>query len=240
MNKIIRTELYKLRHNLGFIILLLVSVALYGGMNYMTETSADAVSAFTQMGSFSSFIPVFAAVATASIVCDDYQLKTMKNIISSGVSKNSIFFGKYITSMLATLLLLVLDAVVTIAVCGYFKGFSSNGVVMQQLLINIALQMVVVLIFNTISFVIASLLKSSKSTIILSALLYFLDGGIFVGIASLTKIKMIDNISLSIVETDIDNFVMTSNDYLVLAGHLVFAVLLLLLACMKFKKSEVK
>lgn len=240
MNKIIRTELFKLRHNVGFIVLLLISVGVYGGLNYMSETSAEAVSAFSQMGSFSSFIPIFASVATASIVCDDYQLKTMKNIISSGVSRNSIFFGKYITSMLATFLLLLLDAVVTMVICVYFKGFGTNEVVMQQLVVNIALQTVVVLIFNTFSFVIASLLKSAKSTIILSTILYIMDGAIFAGIASLTKIKIIDGLSLSTVETNINSFAMNGNDYMILAGHLVFAVLLLLLACIKFKKSEVK
>lgn len=240
MSKIIRTELYKLRHNMGFILLMLISVAIYGGLNYMSETSADAVSALTQMGSFTFLIPVFAAVATASIVCDDYQLKTMKNIVSSGVSRNQIFFGKYITSMLATFLLLLVDAIITIIICGYFKGFGSNGVVMQQLFINIALQIVVVLIFNTFSFVIASLLRSSKSTIILSTILYFLDGAIFAGLASLTKIRIIDGLSLSAVENDINNFAMSSNDYLILCGQLLLALLLLMFACMKFKKSEIK
>lgn len=240
MSKIIRTELYKLRHNMGFIVLMLVSVALYGGLNYMSETSAEAVSAFTQMGSFSFLIPVFAAVATASIVCDDYQLKTMKNILSSGVSRSSIFFGKYITSMLATFLLLLLDAAVTMIICVSFKGFGTHDVVMQQLLINIALQTVVVLIFNTFSFVIASLLKSAKTTIILSAILYLMDGAIFSGLANLTKIKMIDGLSLSMVETDINNFAMSSNDYLILGGHLLLAVLLLMIACAQFKKAEIK
>ena len=128
-----------------------------------------------------AFLPIFAAVSTASIVCDDYQLKTMKNIVSSGVSRSDIFFGKYIASMLTTFLLLVLDAAVTIIVCTYFKGFGKIDVVMQQLLINIVLQIVVVLIFNTFSFVIASILKSSKSTIILSTILYLMDGAIFAG-----------------------------------------------------------
>lgn len=239
MSKIIRTELYKLRHNMGFIVLMLVSVALYGGLNYMSETSAEAVSAFTQMGSFSFLIPVFAAVATASIVCDDYQLKTMKNILSSGVSRSSIFFGKYITSMLATFMLL-LDAAVTMIICVSFKGFGTHDVVMQQLLINIALQTVVVLIFNTFSFVIASLLKSAKTTIILSAILYMMDGAIFSGLANLTKIKLIDGLSLSVVESDIDHFAMSGNDYLILGGHLLLAVLLLMIACAQFKKAEIK
>lgn len=240
MHKIVKTELYKLRHNVGFIILMLVSVIVYGGLNYMVETSSEAMDAMTQLSDFSFLIPIFAAVATASIVCDDYQLKTMKNIVSSGVSRHGIFFGKYLTSMLTTFLLLLLDAIVTIVICVYFKGFGHHAIVMQQLLINIVLQIVVVLIFNTFSFIFASLLKSSKSTIILSVILYLADGALFTGLSKLTHIRLLGEYSLTGIETNIEKLAMNTSDLLALAAHVFLALIVLLLTYLKFKKEEIK
>ncbi|MGN1095124.1 MAG: ABC transporter permease, partial [Eubacteriales bacterium] len=107
MDKLLRFEFRKLfgRKVMGILSGLTLGNILFNALFYVsllsdgayTVTLSDIVSQVSLI-IINNYLSLFAVIFVSLILCDDYSNRTMKNIVSRGYSRISIFFSKYIVT----------------------------------------------------------------------------------------------------------------------------------------------
>lgn len=107
MNRIFFVELYKIRHNITFMIAIIFAIPL--GMLLALVAQIDKTLCVVQLlGSLSAYYKIFFVALVIMYVTLDYERGTIKAIISSGISKESIYLGRMLVSIFVCVILFIL------------------------------------------------------------------------------------------------------------------------------------
>lgn len=174
------------------------------------------LSLFNNLYSIQSIISVITLMLIyliAGIFPKEYNLKTIKNLVSSPKSRFQIFISKYFgVFSLAFLLLLVMYGTVTIISLIFFELDSSKYLVITTIdgfnhvefwpyfFKFVAAKFLYLIIIGTLAFIISVFSKSSTISILISFVLVFLSGPLMSFISTkteLSKYSLMENWDLS-------------------------------------------
>ena len=161
----VKSEIYKLFKYKAFWIVFLLQIGLSTLLTFI-DTPKTLSAALTSLDVTASFFLVFIVNAIAR---NDFQEGTMKNIIACGIRRSTVFRAKLIVSFLAALLLLAADGAIRVIIA-FVKGATLGGDLIP-LIIAIALQVLMVLLYACIFFSFSYLLYKGPWGMLIS--LYF-------------------------------------------------------------------
>lgn len=197
MLNLIKAELYKASRRPFFITISLVFnlfIVLEGvGINYMMRVKPDTIDfsalAFTAVN-FIGAIP-FMMFVFMDISLEEYKENTLKNLVSSTLSREKIYLGKYITQVII-FLLMEITAVITMIVTSYAlglvgpNGFSDFLDVIYRLLVAFPIYLSALALYDLITIIIKKetlavviILGIVSGVPILFSILDSLYGGVF-------------------------------------------------------------
>lgn len=176
MQKLIKFEFRKLFRQKSFYICIGIAIAMLvlsvvilkvlenqlaeiEGMGIIAKNASDVVLTSISNSSFT----VILGILVALIVCEDFVLKTIKNIYARGYSREGVYFSKLISILVATtiMFLCVFAASFVVGiVCFGFTG-SFDG----KFLACIGAQYVTILAYASLFFMISSLIKKTGGAI---------------------------------------------------------------------------
>lgn len=142
----VKSEIYKLFKLKSFWVLLLLQIGLSTLFTFIDPPKTLA-TAITGLDVTASFFLIF---IVNMIARHDFQEGTMKNIIACGIKRSTVFRSKLNVSFLAALMLLAADGALTVIIA-FVKGATLGGELIP-LLIAVALQVLMVLLYACIFF----------------------------------------------------------------------------------------
>lgn len=176
MLRIFKAELFKCRHNLSFFLSLLASVPL--GILYAVICELDHTLSMAEiLSGVVSYYNIFFIMMIAMYVTADYEKGTIKAIMSSGVSKSGIYFGRLLVCVVVSEIMFLL-AFAGSAGYGLIKGIAMVSSAMPwttlQFIESVGVQMVVVAIYAMIGYFVSVLFKKQiPSMVVAIALINF-------------------------------------------------------------------
>lgn len=262
MNSLLKSEFYKLKKSKSFYILVFVSMLLaltvalahQAGAN-MESNAGNASSKLSAMVSEfggawlikealnEGILPLIIAIFVSIFVSVDFNLGTIKNIVSKGFNRQKIYFVKFIISSFTGLIMLTCF-ILTACIAGTLMwGFDPNGIANTTGLLTLFLTQSLMVIAYVAIFVFTSMsLRSSGASIgvnicvvlLLSSLLQAFNL-IFGGRIDLGSFWVSDNM------TKLITFSPTSTDLIRgITVALVYILLSTILGIKLFQKQDIK
>lgn len=163
MRKLLKFELRKLRKSksfwvcniviAGMILLNIVSAKSVMSDNGLVEryTTYEALKNFVSYGMLSMMMAIF----TAIFVCEDFAGGTIKNIFSRGYKRTDVYISKYIVTTIASLNFCMVS-IISILIFGNML-LEGNVQVDRKCIESILTQLVILISYNTLFFVISVL-----------------------------------------------------------------------------------
>lgn len=235
MSKIIKTELYKLQYNKSFYLIILVLIAAHIGLAFIDpkDNSFDVI-----MTSFSSLLPLFSAVVCISLTQNDYNAGTLKNIVSSGVSRTAIYFGKLFVIFIATAILFLVEAIASIIML--FVTTPDVTIDIAIILPSVLLQLVVALNYTVVFFLIGNVIKSSAFAVICCYVFYLFDAYVVGCIGNFLHISGLDDHALGAVTTAVEKISVDTVSIVNLGIITVIIIVFALIGTIVFSKQDIK
>ncbi|MEF9961303.1 MAG: ABC transporter permease [Erysipelotrichaceae bacterium] len=174
MSRVFKAELYKLAHSRMFMIALFGMCCATIGTGFNDPQSKDFARVLT---TFSNILPILTAILVIHFAQEDLHEGTLKNYVCSGVSRNSIYFGKLLGTFVGTSILFVVEALTSLGLCLYLGGKFAPD--LAAFIPTVVLQLVVCLNYTVIFFFIGTLISNSGIATILSLLYVFFGGMAF-------------------------------------------------------------
>lgn len=162
MMKILKIELYKLRHRPAFWITCAALLALTIAFRFFIppESSTELLTGLTM------FTMIFAISEAVGIARRDYLEQTTKNYLTAGYSRTQVFFGKMFAAIHASLIYFLIEAIVSVAMI-FLNSFAIKLSV-SQIAITVGLQLVENILIAIFSFSLGYMFIKSVWSIILS------------------------------------------------------------------------
>ena len=235
MSKIIKTELYKLKYNKSFYLIILVLIGAHVALAFLDpeDNSFDII-----MTSFSSLLPLFSAVVCVSLTQSDYNAGTLKNVVSSGVSRTSIYLGKLFVVFVATAILFLVEAIASLVML--FVSTPNVVIDFAIILPSILLQLVVALNYTVVFFLIASVIKSSAFAVISCYIFYLFDAYVIGCIGNFLHISGLDDHALGAVTTAVERVSVDTVSIVNLGIITAIIVVFALVGTIVFSKQDIK
>ncbi len=224
MHKVVKAELFKLKRNKAYWFILLLSFGIYLALGLMTD---EKISFQDAIASSASIVPLFSALVAISVAQADYNDGTMKNVVSTGISRTSIYIGKLLAAYIGCMGIFLIEAIMSVG----FSVYGGATVTMDAFFIikAVLLQAVVVLNYTVIFFLLGSIIWPKNSfikTLIAFVLFVFLYYWVVVGFSHFTENSALANL----------------NSFIFKWGHVLFPVLTIInwvLTYFRLKESEV-
>lgn len=170
MINVFKTEIYKLFHNKTFywscaltvLFVILVNTSLNG---------IDDEEPLTMVGilcSAFSCVPLFTLITTIGLTQKDYSERTLKNTICCGISRSSIYWGKYFAYCISSLILFALAILVAFAY-GLYAGLELK-MDFPLLLTTLGIQEVISLCYTLLYHAVGNIVTKSQGIATLAAL----------------------------------------------------------------------
>lgn len=235
MNKIIKTELFKLKHNKNFFVILVLLIAAHIGLGMIDKEDTK----FTDiMTSFSSLLPLFSAVVCVALAQNDYNHGTLKNVVSSGISRKSIYLGKIVVAFIATAILFIVEGIISIVmIYAMMPNISFDFAVIIP---SFLLQIVIALNYTVLFFLIGSVIKSSAFAVITCYIVYLFDAFAFGYIGNFLHISDLADYSLGGVTTAVEKLSVSSVSIMHLGIITVIIIAAAFIGSFIFSKQDVK
>lgn len=250
MNRIIKSEFYKYRINGYYIVAFLFSIVCnlftYFGKNVGASASVNGATASTisstpvtfqsAMTGASGNLWLLLAFVIAFIVCNDYKHNTLKNVISSGNSRSQIYFGRLVSTVVAVVIIEVINLVVTFAFSAIMYGFGNN-IDVVTLLISILIQFLATILNAILFYGLSSLIKGNIVSIVANIVFFLGNSLALYGLSQLFKQDWINNLS----PTNVANFTTSvSSDVIVpIISAIVFGFIFCFAGYKVFQKKSV-
>ncbi len=235
MINVIKSEFYKLRHNKSYWAIVLIAIIFY---TYLLVHTTIAESYDANMTSLCGILPIFGALIVISITRSDYTSGTMKNIVSVGVSRTSIYFGKLITAFLASMLIFVLEAIITTVI--YANNNLDITIDFMLFIKSFALQALIVLNYCVIFFLIGNVIKNSALAFAICFVIYMFAAAAFGLVGNYLHVSNLANYELGTIAGAVEKV----NISTVAVEHLlcisVIIVIFSVIGSLVFKKLEIK
>ncbi len=176
MKKIVSAEMYKVRHNLSFFVSMIASVPL-GALFTIVMCLVPEVTMPDIISGVVSYYKIFFIVMIAMYVTNDYEKGTIKAIVSSGVSKSRIYFGRLLVSIVISELMFLMSAAGA-WICAVVRNVpaASGGQVWgaREYAESIVIQMLAVVLYAMVGYFISVILRKQVISIMAAVfILYF-------------------------------------------------------------------
>ncbi|HHD2752949.1 TPA: ABC transporter permease [Clostridium perfringens] len=251
MLNLIKAELYKTSRrpflyitiSLGFNLLIVVAGVAISNMMRKTSTVMDfsplAFTAINFIGAISFMMLVF-----MDVPMEEYKENTLKNLVSSTLSREKIYLGKYIAQVII-FLIMEIAAVITMIVTSYIfglvgpNGFSDFLDVIYRLLVAFPIYLSALALYDLITVIIKKetlavviILGIVSGVPIVFSILDSLYGGVF----TLIYPYLLFNPLKELVSIGLTNSIIGTNIIVGIVNTIVF----LILGVLVMKKQEVK
>lgn len=235
MSKIIKTELFKLKHNKNFYVTIIVMIAAHIGLGMIDN---DQSTFADYMTSFSSLLPLFTAALCIALVQNDYNWGTLKNVVSSGISRKSIYLGKLFVVFIATAILFVIEGIVSLGVL--YATMPNITIDFAVIIPSFLIQIVVALNYSVIFFLIGSVIRSTGFSIILCYVIYLFDAAAFGYVGNFLHISNLSDYSLGGVTLAVENISVDTVSIMHLGVITVVIIVAALIGSIAFSKQDIK
>lgn len=238
MNRIVKTELYKIFNNKSTYIISLFSLLAYyllAKISGTFDTSGDLTYAIAQS---ISIMPLFTALIVIPVAQNDLAKGTMKNIVGTGITRRHIYFGKLSSAIIAGILLyfvnIVFASIISVA-NGYSLKFSIGS-----LFVTVVSQIIIVIDYTMMFYIFSNLLRSNMSSLIASMIMFLGSNFILSLLERKYNIANAKEFDLAIISGKISNLEYTGD----VAVHLVITTIVIAIATslfvIPFIKKEIK
>ncbi|MCR4794419.1 MAG: ABC transporter permease [Ruminococcus sp.] len=226
MNRIFKFELYKLFRQKSFYVCTVITAALIFISALSTNTLSGKESFDMNGWKFAANAPangqlqLMLCIFTALFICEDFDQNPLKNIISKGYGRKSIYIGKYIISFISAVVMYALDIIAAFVIGTAFWGIgNSDGYVRA-----IFAQLLVIIGYHAFFYAISIILGKTGSSIAFSIVGPMMIGLVLALGDSLLKFK-----DFKISNFWLDKFMQTASDISADYGKLFAAVILSIL-----------
>lgn len=238
MNRIVKAELYKISNVPSFIFSLLF--ALPAGILWAALATAGGgvtlLDVYTGIGSYAN---IFLITLIVLYVTNDYEKGTIKAIVSSGVSKSKIYFGRMLVSVLIAETGFLLALLGTTIYVVPFTDLQSPDWTVMQYASSIIIQMLFVLLYAAIGYFIAVVVRKQTFATLSAVLLVGLEPLLVGGLSKAFHINL-SVFDVSAISQEMESLQITGS---VLAGCAVFvavaAILSVVVGARIFVKRDV-
>lgn len=192
MGRIIKAELYKILHVPSFILSVLFAIP--AGVLWAFLIGAKGGVAMSDLVSNILLVcPYFFITIVIIYVTNDYEKGTIKAIVSSGVSKTKIYFGRMVVSVL------IAEATYLLCILGMFIGGTVKGVPMtspafpwtsSQFLSSILIQMFIVILYASLGYFVGIAVRKQTFSIILGTMIIALEPLIIQYLGKFLNVKL--------------------------------------------------
>lgn len=235
MSKIIKTELFKLKHNKNFLVILVLLIAAHIGFGFIDKEDTTFADIMT---TFSSLLPLFSAVVCVALAQNDYNCGTLKNVVSSGISRKSIYLGKMIVAFIATAILFLVEGIVSIVML--YVTMPNITIDFAVIIPALLLQIVIALNYTVLFFLIGSVIRSAAFAVITCYIIYLFDAFAFGYIGNFLHISDLADYSLGGVTTAVEKLSVSTVSIMHLGIITVIIIVAALIGSFAFSKQDVK
>lgn len=235
MTRVIKAELYKLSHNKAYIGIMIISIAFLIGMNIAIPETGSFKSAIVTIA---DMIPMVSILIIIGLTQSDYNEGTMKNVITSGVSRTSVYFGKLIAAFIATMILFFFEAIITVG----FAVYHDQKITIDILFFikTFLLQSFVMLNYTVIYYLIGNIIKSPAFAVTISFAVYMFGAALFGLAGNYLHISNLANYELGVISRNVEKI----NVSTVAIEHLVAITAIIIIFSIIgnaiFKKQDIK
>lgn len=235
MNNVFRAEMYKLKCNKHFYICL-ISLAIFNfAISYISGSIND-VS--TDLRGIIGLMPIYLALSVSNVACNDFDKKTIKNLLSSGNTRAHIYMGKFFTSVMVAVIYFVVDGFFSVVTSYIFKGignFNSITVTAESLLLQLGL----VILYSMTFFGISMMFKSTKGAYIAS-ILFTVGFSTFVTIFAkkVLKSNSLSTYTIDTLSRNIEALKLSIHMAVNFAVYTILALGLNIIGYLRFKSTE--
>ncbi|MCR5309409.1 MAG: ABC transporter permease [Bacilli bacterium] len=169
MGKLLKFEFAKLIKAKVFYICLFVSIAIVFIFGLVADADSPSVNSLYFFKSFTEFslITTVIAIPICIFVCEDAQCGAEKTVLGRGVSRSKFFFAKYISSLIAYMLFVL----ITMAATYIFAIIKFNYYVDDTLVPFIFLVLLGLFMFHALFFAISTILGKNGFAIAMAILI---------------------------------------------------------------------
>lgn len=248
MKRLIKKDLYQIRHN-KIIILSLLAVLLmgvFGANGYVLDMKnrSDALGIFDAMVFDSTIIVILATIIISSLLGVEFKNRTINNDIYSGKPRGDIFFSKVISYLIVYNLFIIIFPLAGCIRMIPILGFGTNifygilhiiKIILYSVLLNSAMYSVCILI--------AFICRDIGKTLTLSAI-YILFFSLLMAYGKpeglFRKVKILNFLPLIEIRYVVyENLTNIENIFIILSATIIFIVFTFL-ANKIFKRAELK
>ena len=170
MFRIFKAELFKCRHNMSFFLSLLAAVPLGILYSYICELDKT-LSMAEILSGVVSYYSIFFIIMITMYVTNDYEKGTIKAIMSSGVSKSKIYFGRLTVSIFISEIMFLLAFAGAFG-WAFIRGIPFTSDAMSwttfQFVESVGVQMLIVAVYAMIGYFISVLIKKQMISMIVA------------------------------------------------------------------------
>ena len=227
MHKVVKAELFKLKRNKAYWFILLLSFGIYLALGLMTD---EKISFQDAIASSASIVPLFSALVAISVAQADYNDGTMKNVVSTGISRTSIYIGKLLAAYIGCMGIFLIEAIMSVG----FSVYGGATVTMDAFFIikAVLLQAVVVLNYTVIFFLLGAVSLSFA---------YYLFGAFAFGyVGSFLHISGLADYELGSVATAIEQVNVNTVTMLHLGIVTIIILFFAYIGAFCFNRQEIK
>lgn len=210
------------------------------------------------MSEYGTFIAIFAIIVAGTIVSNEFQKGTIKLLLTKPFSRKKILLAKYIVSILALLIFIIMFALLQFIIGGFVSGFdvfdipvvnydlSTNSIVVMSVFKHLALVVLTSLpmyIFSvTLAFALSTITMNSTVAVAIPILVHMIGEVINVFIQQLKILKyfITANWDLSIYLFGGSGLVEGLNLWISLAITVVYILIMLIITFIVFNERDIK
>lgn len=235
MHKVVKAELFKLKRNKAYWFILLLSFGIYLALGLMTD---EKISFQDAIASSASIVPLFSALVAISVAQADYNDGTMKNVVSTGISRTSIYIGKLLAAYIGCMGIFLIEAIMSVG----FSVYGGATVTMDAFFIikAVLLQAVVVLNYTVIFFLLGSIIHSAALAVSLSFAYYLFGAFAFGYVGSFLHISGLADYELGSVATAIEQVNVNTVTMLHLGIVTIIILFFTYIGAFCFNRQEIK
>lgn len=241
MNRIIKAELYKIMNVPSFVVSMFFAFpagALWG----MAKRLDGQVTMVDLISGIMTYFIYFMLGLVILYITNDYEKGTIKAIVSSGVSKSKIYFGRLIVSVIIAEIVYIFSLIGTYAygiIAGIPMTSADNLWTAGKFLTSILIQMIFVILYASIGYFIGVVVRKQVVSLMIAPLMIGLEPVAVGFISSFLKTDLtVLNIQQVVLQMDELNLSGS-----VLAGTVIFVtaviVITFVVGVQIFKKRDV-
>lgn len=235
MSKIIKTELYKLKHNKNFFVIVILLIASHIALALVDKENNSFLDIMT---SFSGLLPLFSAVVCVSLAQNEYNWGTLKNVVASGISRTSIYLGKVLAAFIATAILFLVEGIVSLVML--YVTVPNMTMDFAVIIPSFLLQIVIALNYTVLFFLIGSVIRSSAFAVITCYLVYLFDAFAFGYVGNFLHISNLADYSLGAVTTAVEKVSVDTLSIMHLGIITIIIILAAFIGSLIFSKQDIK